>query len=565
MSSSDTVHPDPTVERAADALLREHPDALVCALSSSGLIVPIPGSVQLSGQAAIEGRAVIDGVVAADRAEVISLWTRLEDELAVNGKVRMLEAPSRWVTLHFLDLRDAHGVMLCVILPSNETAAEGEDEVQEAPAAPRFATLLEDEGAKVIESDEAFTQMFGYLPEELIGKSVLDQIHPDDQGRAVEGWLTTLSTRRDQQTRLRRRRKDGSWVWVDTTLHNYLNRGDRNYVLVELIDVSAEMAAQEALEEREELLRRLTDAMPVGLMQIDRERNVVYCNTRLEQILATGAEAKDEASHDPVDTRDLDRPSPPASSMLSTLTREGIAAFENALGRVLEAGVDEDVEVDVVPADGEWRRALMSLRTLRRSSGEISGAITSVLDVTDSARARRELERRATFDALTGCHNRGSILEMLQRELDREDGAVAGVVYVDLDRFKPVNDNYGHAAGDELLAIVAERLRALTRRDDGVGRLGGDEFIVLLPDVRACEVSMRVAERVCSSLRAPIELSLGTVELSASVGVACAEAGALSPDELVKRADGAMYRSKERGEGKPALDEQQPLSRFGAR
>ncbi|HST01789.1 MAG TPA: hypothetical protein VLJ84_09020, partial [Usitatibacter sp.] len=139
---------DPTVEHAAEALLREHPDALVCALSTNGLIVPIPGTLTLSGQAAIEGRAVIDGVVAADRGEVISLWTRLEHELAVNGKVRMLSKPSRWVTLHFLDLRSAHGVMLCVILPSDEAAPEGEEDAEELPAAPRFATLLEDEGAK---------------------------------------------------------------------------------------------------------------------------------------------------------------------------------------------------------------------------------------------------------------------------------------------------------------------------------------------------------------------------------------------------------------------------------
>ena len=87
---------------------------------------------------------------------------------------------------------------------------------------------------------------------------MLDQIHPDDQGRAVEGWLAVLSTRRDQQTRLRRRRKDGSYMWVDTTLRNFLNQPDRNYVLVEIIDISAEMQAQEALQEREELLRRLT-------------------------------------------------------------------------------------------------------------------------------------------------------------------------------------------------------------------------------------------------------------------------------------------------------------------
>ena len=284
---STTEQQDQTVARAAEALLREHPDALVCALSTNGLIVPLPGTVELWGQAAIEGRAVIDAVVAADRAEVVSLWHRVDDELAVKGKVRLLSKPSRWVTLHFMDLSDMHGVRLCVVLPSDEQAGEDEDEVEEIAAAPRFATLLEDESAKVLECDAAFTEMFGYTAEELIGESVLDQIHPDDQGRAVEGWITALSARRDQLTRLRRRRRDGSYVWVDTTLHNYLNQPDRNYVLVELIDVSAEMAAQEALQEREELLRRLTDAMPVGLMQLDRERNAVYHNARLAQILCT--------------------------------------------------------------------------------------------------------------------------------------------------------------------------------------------------------------------------------------------------------------------------------------
>ena len=116
-------HADRTIERGAEALLREHPDALVCALSTNGLIVPLPGTVPLWGRAAvIDGRAVIDGVVAADRSEVVSLWTRLEKELAVNGQVRMLSDPSHWVTLHFLDLMGTHGVRLCVILPGAEPA-----------------------------------------------------------------------------------------------------------------------------------------------------------------------------------------------------------------------------------------------------------------------------------------------------------------------------------------------------------------------------------------------------------------------------------------------------------
>jgi diguanylate cyclase (GGDEF)-like protein/PAS domain S-box-containing protein len=572
--TSSTTQRDHSVQHAAEALLREHPDALVCALSTNGLIVPLPGTVPLWGQTAIEGRAVIDGVVAADRSEVIVLWNRLDNEYAVNGKVRMLDRPSRWVTLHFLDLTATHGVRLCVVLPSDEPAPEGEEDVEARPAAPRFATLLEDEGAKVIECDDAFTQMFGYTADELIGKSVLDQIHPDDQGRAVEGWLTTLSTHRDQHTRLRRKRKDGSWVWVDTTLHNYLNRSDRNYVLVELIDVSAEMAAQEALQEREELLRRLTEAMPVGLMQVDRDRNAVYYNTRLTQILAGSstegstfaagpvpAAAPGTGESAPRPAPDADRAPPAARELLATVTSEGIAAFEAALTRVLEQGVDADVEADVVPPDGEWRRVLLSIRALLRSGGEVSGAITSMLDVTDSARAHRELERRATFDALTGCYNRGAILDLLERELARPDRATTAVLYVDLDNFKMINDTRGHAAGDELLRCAADRLRELTRRADGVGRLGGDEFMLLLPDIRSGEVAMRVAERICSSLSRPIVLSgTGRVGLTASVGVACAEAGTCTSDELIRRADGAMYRSKER-RGVATLDDPAPAPR----
>ncbi|HEX4482454.1 MAG TPA: diguanylate cyclase [Solirubrobacteraceae bacterium] len=554
------------MERAAEALLREHPDALVCGLSANGLIMPLPGSVPLWGQVAIEGRAVIDGVVAADRGEVVSLWKRLEDELAVNGKVRMLSQPKRWVALHLLDLTGTHGVRLCVILPGDEAAEDdGHEDGGPAPAAggPRFATLLEDEGAKVIECDDAFTEMFGYTAAELIGKSVLDQIHPDDQGRAVEGWLNVLSTRRHQQTRMRRRRKDGSWVWVDTTLHNFLNQNDRNYVLIELIDVSAEMAAQEALREREELLRGLTEAMPVGLMQLDRERNAVYYNARLQQLLGTGPDAGEHApravtagaseSISESADADTDETPPPAQSLLGALTCEGRAEFEVALTRVLEHGEGADVEVDVVPDDGEWRRMLMSIRSLLRADGDVNGAIVSVLDVTDSAVAHRELERRATFDALTGCYNRGAILELLERELERADGASIGVVYVDLDKFKPVNDTLGHAAGDELLASVAERLRELTRREDNVGRLGGDEFLVLLPDIRSSEVAMRVADRICGSLKDAVGLSGGPVELTASVGVACGTAGAVSADQLVKLADSAMYCSKQQGGGAPTL------------
>jgi diguanylate cyclase (GGDEF)-like protein/PAS domain S-box-containing protein len=547
-----TARDGQTVALGAEALLREHPGALVCGLAGNGLIVPVPQSIGLWGQDLIEGRALVDKVVSQDRATVVRLWLRAQEEGAASDKVRLLRKPSTWTTLHFIDLREMHGVLLGVIIPSDEEADEADDTKELEPAAPRFCSLTEDEGARVLGCDPAFTEMFGYAQHELIGNSVLDQIHPDDQGRAVEGWLAVLSTRRDQQTRLRRRRKDGTWMWVDTTLRNLLHDPDRGCVLVEIIDISAEMQAQEALQEREELLRRLTAAMPVGLLHLDTDRTVVYNNARLLEILY-GSDAPALESELEAAAGESDAPAASAATLLHTLTEESSAELDAALEEVLREGIDRDVEVDITLPSGIWRRALMSLRALLRPNGEVNGAITCVLDITDSARARQELERRATFDPLTHCHNRSSVLGTLERELEREDSSSTGVVYVDLDQFKPVNDRLGHAAGDELLVLVAERLKLASRDSDVVGRLGGDEFLVVLRDIPGPEMAMRAADRICETLCGTFELSGGKAELGASVGVACSEGQRIASEELVKRADVAMYQSKEHGQCLPVL------------
>jgi diguanylate cyclase (GGDEF)-like protein/PAS domain S-box-containing protein len=558
-TAAPTAQDGQTVALAAEALLREHPDALVCGLASNGLIVPVPQSVGLWGQGLIEGRALIDNVVAADRTTVVRLWLRAQEEGAAAAKVRLLRRPDTWATLHFLDVREIHGVFMGIVLPSDEHAAgdeEAGDLAAGGPASPRFCSLMEDEGAKVVDCDDAYTEMFGYTAAELLGKSVLDQIHPDDQGRAVEGWLAVLSTRRDQQTRLRRRRRDGTFMWVDTTLRNYLNHPSRNYVLVEMIDISAEMKAQEALQDREELLRRLTNAMPVGLLHVDTAGDVVYHNARLLDILygSHATIAPVQSPQTPTGEADeaLAAGATSAAALLKTLSGEGASVFHAALAEVLADGVDRDVEADVTLPTGAWRRALFSLRVLLRPGGEVSGAIVCVLDVTDSARVRQELERRATFDPLTMCHNRSSILAALDVEL-AAGTTRTGVVYVDLDRFKPVNDTLGHAAGDELLVLVGERLKQASREGDLVGRIGGDEFLLVLRDVRDTDTAMDAAARIAEQLCEGYQLRAGPVQLSASIGVACANGAGISAEELVRRADVAMYRSKEHGESVPAL------------
>ncbi|MEW6471799.1 MAG: EAL domain-containing protein [Actinomycetota bacterium] len=160
-----------------------------------------------------------------------------------------------------------------------------------------------------------------------------------------------------------------------------------------------------------------------------------------------------------------------------------------------------------------------------------------------------ELAHQALHDALTGLPNRLLVAQRLDQALERSarGGAAVSVLFVDLDRFKLINDSRGHAAGDELLVTVAERLRRVVRAEDVVARFGGDEFVIVVceDDAEALEASS-MAERILEVLRQPVLVEGQEVFLSASVGIAVAD-GACSPNSLLRDADAAMYRAKEKG------------------
>jgi diguanylate cyclase (GGDEF)-like protein len=292
--------------------------------------------------------------------------------------------------------------------------------------------------------------------------------------------------------------------------------------------------------------------MPDGLLQLDAARKVVYHNCRLLEILHVRREARADGAPQTAASVPPPEPEPLALDMLlTTLTEEAREAFDGVLARALSDAVGQDVECEAALAFGERSNILMKVRPLVRDSGAVTGVIASVQDVTDSARARRELEKRATLDALTGAHNRSSIIAAVATEI--ETSADTGVIFVDLDRFKTVNDTHGHPAGDEVLVQVAARLKAAMRSSDELGRLGGDEFLILLRGVSVHAVAMEAAHRISRALSGTCELSCASVELSASVGVACVGDSPMSAQDLIEQADSAMYRSKEQRRGIPVL------------
>jgi diguanylate cyclase (GGDEF)-like protein len=304
------------------------------------------------------------------------------------------------------------------------------------------------------------------------------------------------------------------------------------------------MAAQEALRAREQLLHRLAEALPLGVFQVDTDRSIVYANERLAEITCTG-------------------PATTVDAQLCTVFADDRVVLDHALDAVLLAGVDADLEVRIeVPGAAGGRLCRMTMRALTADSGDVTGAIVCVADVTESARLRIELEHRATYDALTGCHNRASIIGALETTLASDGGSVGtALVFVDLDGFKAVNDELGHAAGDELLRIVASRLSDTTRDTDLVGRLGGDEFLVVCPRVASLDEVTRLGDRVAQALRDEVSVAGRRRRLRASIGVTWSRAGVVCADvprcaeAIVAEADVAMYASKREGAGRPVLYE----------
>jgi len=158
-------------------------------------------------------------------------------------------------------------------------------------------------------------------------------------------------------------------------------------------------------------------------------------------------------------------------------------------------------------------------------------------------------------DPVTGGPNRRSFFERLERETSASErtGGRLAVLYLDIDHFKQVNDEYGHPGGDQLIRQMAERIRACLRSSDMVGRIGGDEFAVLLAGVESQKAVERIAERICAALREPWDIDGRRVTTTSSIGVASFPEDGVEPKALLRHADRALYEAKRLGKSRVAF------------
>jgi diguanylate cyclase (GGDEF)-like protein/PAS domain S-box-containing protein len=532
---SDVVSVDPeTVESGFRALLAAHPRAGVCAIDAHGLFVAPPATMDLSGHVVVGGRSALDVVDPSHRVGVISAWDRVREVGAAHVGVRLRGGDD--AMLYFLDMRERHGVLIGVFVADGDLSKQAAQDLVEV--APRISVQRKNEVAMITEVDDATTKMLGWKADQLVGHASLDFVHPDDHDRAIESWMDMLSSPGVRlRARLRYRRSDDTWIWLELTNHNLLNDPNEQSVITEALDVSDEMAAHEAVRSREQLIRRVAETVPLGLLHLDRYGDMLYANDRLYEILGLPK---------------VDDTTPP----LRNFVPADRANFDRALEKLMTDGLDHDLNVAVSAPRGESDRLChLRLRALNDPDGTVGGAIVCVEDITERARSQAELEHRATYDPLTGLPNRLMLTDRLEQALARvrRNSRMFAVLFVDLDRFKAVNDTLGHTLGDQLLVEAAGRIQAAVRETDTVARLGGDEFVVLCEGIEGVHHATDLAERIIATVQTAFRFGDDEAHVSASIGIALSADGTETAEAVLANADIAMYRAKEDGRSRYAL------------
>ena len=282
------------------------------------------------------------------------------------------------------------------------------------------------------------------------------------------------------------------------------------------------------------------EAVGLPVIATDLEGKVLYWNRAAEETYGwSSGEALGRRS------RDL------------TVPKESLEKADEVVSE-LRAGRTWSGEVLLRRKDGSYVPVFVTATPLFDARGDLAGMIGVSSDISERKALEAELERRASHDPLTGLPNRHAFVERIGQALRRtrrkQNSRKVGVLFMDLDGFKTINDSLGHEAGDRLLVAVAECLRNRLRTEDVLARFGGDEFAVLLEDTAGTSEAIRVAQRIAEDLREPFTVDDFQVSVNTSIGITLGTAQAKDdPERMLREADSAMYRAKEEGPGRYAV------------
>ena len=393
-----------------------------------------------------------------------------------------------------------------------------------ADSIPALVAYFARENLRCIFANKAYAHNFGLDEISVVGKTV-PEIIGAGAFATIEPYIDRAmqgeTVRYERQSRL----ADGNERTIEVTLIPHFDEsGTAAAAFVMINDITRHHEAEKAIRESEERLRKFADATTEGIVFIDGG-TIVDCNGAVARMM--------HSTHE---------------QLIGRRFAEFIAPedFETVMSN-RRAGFERTYEVTIVRDDG----SRFPIETVGKDMvyAGVTHRMSVMRDITDRKHAEARIQFLAHHDTLTHLPNRALLLDRIQVILAgaRRNETEVGIMFIDLDNFKTINDSLGHYAGDELLKRVASTLQSCLRDVDLVGRLGGDEFVVVLGDLANAEDIAAVAEKISEAIGEPFSLEGQMLSVSASIGVSVFPRDGETPDSLIRNADAAMYLAKDRG------------------
>ena len=560
---------DERLSRGAEEIARAHTGSGIAVQDAGGAIVGAnPRAAQLLGLTwdQLIGRTSMDGRWSAVSEDGLPLlgdqhpaMVSLRTGEVVRGFLMGVMAPidvgelgralarTQWIEIASYPVIAADGPVLGVVAVFEDATDSARGRAASDVQLAAFQLVIQNADDVVVRTDDAGTvrwvslsidRELGWRPADLVGRRIDDLVHPDDRERLsvlrerMHGSSEDEAAPREE---FRIALPHDGWRWVSDA-GRLLRDRDLGIAgeLHTMRDIDNEVTARRALAESEERYRLLAENASDVVVHI-RNDIIDWVSPSVEAAL--GGRAEDWIGRridDLVSAEDRDRQNRDLQLLAtqpSVVTRFRMADRSGRMHWL----------------EGHSRRYLGRM-------GEPDGYIVSIRVVDDIVAAERTLERQAMYDSLTGLLNRAEAMDAVSRLVgdDRRTGASIAALFCDLDGFKEVNDTHGHAAGDEVLRVLADRIGTRIRKGDLAARIGGDEMLVILVGVRDAADAMAIAEQIREAAALPVNIAGGQVSTSLSIGVTLAEPGE-GTDELVARADRAMYRAKQTGRNQVVL------------
>ncbi|MGF2617870.1 diguanylate cyclase [Rossellomorea vietnamensis] len=392
-----------------------------------------------------------------------------------------------------------------------------------------------DKKANFTQVNEAFANLLGWTEEELLADRKITII-PNACNEDLNGILEKLHKGETiSSLHAQRKHKDGSLVDVLASYSPFLdNKGRFDGAAVIYKDITEQLKFQKQLQESEEKYRLIAEHSSDLIKVLDLQGNVLYASPSHQHIL------------------NIDPEYYVNKSFKTFLHQEDMYKLDSFIGRIIQTKEADSVQIRAAKKNGEWVWIDSVGTPVMDEEDNIIKIITEGRDVSERKLYEEKLKKLALYDHLTELPNRRLFIKELKNAMETSSRTQTklGVMFMDLDRFKWVNDTMGHDVGDQLLVEFSKRVRSCLREEDLLARFAGDEFLVMVPDLKEESQIYPIAERILNSLQEDWEIEGQRFSTTSSMGIAFYQPYDQNYKDLLRYADEALYKAKERGKNR---------------